>query len=106
MATHDVLNQPPPLGDYDLFRTDRALSEAVQREGAAWAEAELSALGTTLGRAETIEWGVQANRNPPELRAFDRYGNRQDKVEFHPAWHQLMTLGVGAGLHASPWAAP
>jgi putative acyl-CoA dehydrogenase len=106
MATHEVLNQPPPLVDYDLFHSDRALADAVRREGAAWAEAELSAFGTSLGRAETIEWGVEANRNPPELHAFDRYGNRQDKVEFHPAWHQLMTLGVAAGLHASPWSTP
>ncbi len=104
MATHDVLNQPPPLVDYDLFSSDRALTEAVRYQGAGWAEADLAALGTTLGRAETIEWGVQANRNPPELRAFDRYGNRHDKVEFHPAWHELMALGVAAGLHAAPWA--
>jgi putative acyl-CoA dehydrogenase len=106
MSTHEVLNQPPPLVDYDLFASDRALGEAVQRESAAWAATELSALGTRLGSAETIEWGFQANANPPVLRAFDRYGNRQDKVEFHPAWHQLMALGIGAGLHSSPWADP
>jgi putative acyl-CoA dehydrogenase len=106
MSTHEVLNQPPPLVDYDLFASDRALGEAVQREGAAWAATELSALGTRLGSAETIEWGFQANANPPVLRAFDRYGNRQDRVEFHPSWHQLMALGIGAGLHAAPWADP
>ena len=104
MSTHEILNQPPPLADYDLFGSDRALGEAVRREGAGWAETELTALGSRLGSAETIEWGFQANQNPPVLRAFDRYGHRQDKVEFHPAWHALMTLGVGAGLHASPWA--
>jgi putative acyl-CoA dehydrogenase len=97
MATHDVLNQPPPLVDYDLFRSDRALTDAVRCQGAAWAEAELSALGRTLGRAETIHWGHEANRNPPELHAFDRYGHRQDKVAFHPAWHEMMTLGIAAG---------
>lgn len=106
MATHEVLNQPPPLSDYNLFASDRALTEAVRREGAGWAAAELDALGARLGSAETIEWGFQANANPPVLRAFDRYGNRQDKVEFHPAWHRLMALGVGAGLHAAPWADP
>src|SRR6266851_5301633 len=104
MATHEVLNQPPPLVDYNLFAGDRALGEAVGREGAGWAAGELSALGGRLGSAETIEWGFQANANPPALRAFDRYGHRQDRVEFHPAWHALMTLGIGAGLHAAPWA--
>ena len=50
MATHEVLNQPPPLADYDLFRSDRALVDAARREGAAWAEAELSAFGYERGR--------------------------------------------------------
>jgi putative acyl-CoA dehydrogenase len=106
MATHEVLNQPPPLIDYNLFASDRALAAAIRREGAGWAAGELDALGARLGKAETIEWGVQANANPPVLHAFDRYGHRQDKVEFYPAWHQLMTLGIGAGLHAAPWADP
>jgi hypothetical protein len=32
-----VLNQTPPLADYNLFTTDRVLQEAVRREGAAGA---------------------------------------------------------------------
>src|SRR5271166_5775050 len=106
MATHDVFNQPPPLVDYDLFATDRALGDAVQREGAGWATSELSRFGTALGRAETIEWGAEANRNPPVLRTVDRYGHRLDKIEFHPAWHEMMALGIAAGIHAAPWAEP
>jgi len=27
-----------------------------------------------------------------------------DEVEFHPAWHSLMRVAVGHGLHAAPWA--
>jgi putative acyl-CoA dehydrogenase len=38
------------------------------------------------------------------LRSHDRYGNRIDEVEFHPAWHALMETAVGHGLHAAPWA--
>ena len=37
------------------------------------------------------------------LRTYDRYGHRIDEVEFHPAWHQLMTLGVEHELHSLPW---
>ena len=105
-ATHEVLNQPPPLVDYDLFGSDRALQEGVAREGADWARERLAGFGRTLGRAETIDWGFQANRNPPVLQSFDRYGRRRDAVEFHPAWHSLMTLAVGEGVHTGPWAEP
>ncbi len=36
-GTHAIFNQTPPLTDYNLFGTDTALQEAVQREGAGWA---------------------------------------------------------------------
>ncbi len=105
-ATHEVMNQPPPLVDYDLFSSDKALQEAVRREGADWAAPGLAGFGRALGRAETIEWGFQANRNPPVLHSFDRYGQRRDAVEFHPAWHSLMALAIGEGVHTGPWAEP
>jgi putative acyl-CoA dehydrogenase len=106
MGTHEVANQPPPLADVNLYATDRALAEAVRREGGAWAEADVTALGARLGEAEVLEWGVQANRHPPVLHAFDRFGHRRDEVEFHPAWHALLGLAVGRGLHSGPWRAP
>ena len=102
----EVTNQPPPLEDYNLFESDAVLREAVGREQASWAESELSALGARLGGAETIALGVDANRNVPVLRAFDRYGSRIDEVDFHPSWHALLALAMEAGLHSSPWAEP
>jgi putative acyl-CoA dehydrogenase len=104
--THSVTNQPPPLADYDLFSTDPALSGAVAAEGAGWAAGNLASFGRRLGQAETIALGDLANRNSPILHMFDRYGHRIDEVEFHPAWHQLMALAVGQGLHSAPWAEP
>jgi putative acyl-CoA dehydrogenase len=101
-----VTNQPPPLEPYNLLQTDRVLQAALLREKAGWAVDELHALGKTLGEPETIRLGFAANTNPPVLRAFDRYGHRIDEVEFHPAWHALLSLAVAAGLHSSPWAAP
>ena len=106
LAAGRIPNQPPPLQDYDLYGGDVALREAVAREGGGWAHEALSSFGRALGRAETIEWGALANRNPPILRAYDRYGAALDAVEFHPAWHELMALGVGAGVHSAPWAEP
>ena len=104
--THSVTNQPPPLADYDLFSTDHALEGAVAAEGAGWAAEGLKAFGTQLGKAETLALGELANRNPPILHSFDRFGHRIDELEFHPAWHDLMTLAVGQGLHSAPWAEP
>ena len=51
MVTHEVLNQPPPLPDYDPFAADPVLPAAVEREGGAWATAEISAFARTVGRA-------------------------------------------------------
>jgi putative acyl-CoA dehydrogenase len=105
-ATHEVFNQPPPLVDYNLFTGDRVLAEAAEREGAGYAVGELTRLGAILGTRETIEAGFAANTNPPRLLSFDRYGNRRDEVEFHPAYHAMLGLAVEHGLHCSPWAEP
>jgi putative acyl-CoA dehydrogenase len=102
----EVQNQPPPLEPYNLFATDVVLRDAVRREGAGWAESELTALGATLGKPETIQLGHDANRFAPQLRTLDRYGHRLDEVEFHPAWHELLGLALKSGLHSSPWANP
>ncbi|MGW3145329.1 acyl-CoA dehydrogenase family protein [Streptomyces sp. NPDC001177] len=108
-TTHTVTNQAPPLVGYDVFGADRALVEAVERhtDAAVLDEVldELSALGRSAGSAQVQEWGVQANENPPRLRTHDRYGNRIDEVEFHPAWHRLLGKGLGAGL-TTAWVRP
>jgi putative acyl-CoA dehydrogenase len=98
-------NQPPPLEGYDLFSQDAALVEALRREGAAAREEECAAFGRVCG-GEPLELGRLANENMPKLRAFDRFGNRIDEVEFHPAWHELMRIGVGHGVHAASWVDP
>jgi putative acyl-CoA dehydrogenase len=105
MPTHEVLNQPPPLRDYNPFDCDRALGEALQREGGGWARESARQIGAIAGGA-AIDWGVQANAYPPVLRTHDRYGHRIDEVEYHPAWHELMRVAVGHGLHALPWREP
>jgi putative acyl-CoA dehydrogenase len=104
-ATHQVLNQPPPLTDYNVYLQDRALVAALHREGAAWAEDRVRTLGQ-LASGEPMVWGVQANTYPPVLRTHDRYGHRIDEVEYHPAWHALMQLAIAHELHALPWRDP
>jgi putative acyl-CoA dehydrogenase len=101
-ATHDVFNQPPPLVGYDAAE-DPALLSALRREGAGWAQDAIREIGRLAGSAPAQEQGRLANENPPVLRTHDRYGHRVDEVEFHPAWHELMTVAVRHGLHAAPW---
>src|SRR6185437_6460285 len=57
------------------------------------------------GSAAVLAEGAAANRHPPELHAFDRYGARIDEVEFHPAYHKLMRLGLEAEIHSIAWTA-
>jgi putative acyl-CoA dehydrogenase len=102
-ATHEVLNQSTPFVDRNLFAIDTPLQQAVARFGAAWAGAELQALGARLGTAEVADWARLANAFPPQLKNFDRNGRRTDELEFHPAWHEIMRLMIGAGVHADPW---
>ncbi len=100
MATHQVLNTPPPWRDVNLFSADRALADRVGPENG-----PLGRLGELAGSPQAQEWGRVANAVPPVLRTHDRYGHRLDEVEFHPAWHELLTVAVGNGLHATPWRA-
>jgi putative acyl-CoA dehydrogenase len=104
--THEVLNQAPPLADYNLLTTDHVLQQAVDREGAGWARPLLAEFGERVGSEEAIHWGFQANENAPVLRTHDRFGHRIDEVEFHPAWHAVMRLSVEHGLATMPWSDP
>src|SRR5437870_8648578 len=103
MATHEVLNQPPPP-EVNPSAADRALQDAVEREGASWARAQLLELGQWAGSRAAQAHAAQANENPPRLRTHDRYGNRIDEVEFHPSWHNLMRVAVAEGGAGSAWA--
>ena len=104
--THEVSNVSRELCDYNMYTTDVALKEAVQREGGGWAEPELIAFGQLTGSADYLELGHLANKFQPEFDTHDRFGNRIDLVKFHPSYHQLMRTSIEHGLHASPWTAP
>ncbi len=101
-ATQAVANQPPPLEGRNLFDDNLPLVEALEREGAGWARGRAREVGAAWG-AEPVRWGFEANEHPPRLKAFDRYGQRIDEVEFHRAWHDLMRLATSHELHSLPW---
>ena len=62
----------------------------------------MAAFGATIG-GEPLEWGRLANEHPPALRTYDRYGERVDEIEFHPAWDSLLQLGLEARVQSLPW---
>ena len=100
--THQVENQPPPLTPYNVWATDLPLREAIAREGGGWAESEIAAYGAVVG-GELMTLGVLANENKPKFKPFDRYGHRIDEVEFHPAYHRIMELGIAHGVPNYAW---
>src|SRR6056297_3551668 len=104
--THEVFNQPPPLQDFNSYQQDTPLVDALRYAGGTWGEAQVSELGALLGQAAWIERGFQANENTPVFHSHDRYGHRIDRVDFHPAYHELMALAIEHNVHALPWNAP
>ena len=105
-ATHEVINQAHALENYNAYSNNLPLQEAVAQQGAGWAQDWLRARGAEVGSAEWIEHGRLANVNIPQLRLFDRYGNRRDEVEFHPSWHECLGWLKRHGCDTGPWADP
>ncbi|HKD72141.1 MAG TPA: acyl-CoA dehydrogenase family protein [Candidatus Acidoferrum sp.] len=104
--THEVVNQVPPLEDWNPFLTDVALQQALEREGAGWSKDQVTRHSKRAGSAEVVSWGYLANENLPRLRTHDRFGQRIDEVVFHPAWHSLMSWSMENEVHSLPWTRP
>lgn len=98
--THHVFNQAPPLENLNFFDIDPLLSEISLPEEAI---SRLRAFGERAGSAQMLNLGFLANESPPVLHTHDRSGHRIDRVTFHPAYHELMSMGVEFGVHCLPW---
>jgi putative acyl-CoA dehydrogenase len=106
LTTHEVTNQPNPLEDVNLYTGDAILTAACAWSGANLYADRLVCFGARVGSAETQALCVQANRVVPGFLPYDRFGQRIDEVEYHPAYHQLMALGLEAGVSAAAWNVP
>ncbi|WP_317930486.1 isovaleryl-CoA dehydrogenase [Halioxenophilus sp. WMMB6] len=104
-VTHRIENQPEPLTNYNAWQQDQALQSAVQSLGGGWAADHLQAYGELVG-GELMALAVEANQNRPRFLPFDGYGRRIDRVEFHPAYHALMSKAMAFGLHSFAWQHP
>ena len=94
--THEVTNQPsiPPR---DPWADDPILRAALGPD------AGLAVLGHALADPATRQAAQDAQRHGPVLHTHDRHGHRIDEVRFHPGYHPLMALGLGAGYAATAW---
>jgi len=105
-ATHEVLNQPPPLVDYNAFDADPALREALIREGGEWGVDRVRDFGGLVASAEALAHAKRAQRNIPVLRTHDRYGNRIDEIDYDPSMHWMLRTGVEHEVNSLPWRQP
>jgi putative acyl-CoA dehydrogenase len=97
-------NQAKPATGWNAFSDDRLLVSMADRY-APWVKEKAAKLGAYAGDEATQDLARLANRHAPELKTHDRFGNRIDWVEFHPAWHELMSLAFGHEVHALAWTA-
>lgn len=99
--THEV----PPLDGANLYRLDLPLQEWVRRYRGGWAESRLDVYGALAG-GPLMTAGFLANESKPVFKSHDRYGHRIDFIEFHPAYHELMSTAIAHGIASLPWTAP
>ncbi|MEU0690676.1 acyl-CoA dehydrogenase family protein [Streptomyces uncialis] len=105
-TTHEVVNQAPPREGLNEYLTNPALTEAVKRFDARWAADGLTEVGALVGRPDFQHDAELAHTQPPLLSTHDRWGNRVDTVEYHPAYHRIIGAAVEHGAHTSCWADP
>jgi putative acyl-CoA dehydrogenase len=103
--THEVFNQPGPLDPYNAYDSDMALRHWVAVYGGGWHGAALSGYGALAGGG-LFDAGFAANKFKPEFASHDRFGHRIDRVDYHPAYHDLMRAAIEAGHHSLPWTDP
>ena len=104
-ATHHVDNQPSPFGPCDLWADDAGLREAVAREGGEAFSSRLAEYGRLAGD-RLLRLADDAHRDRPRLVGYDAYGRRLDRVDFHPAWHEVMGTAIAHGVAGLSWAQP
>ena len=97
-------NLIPDLNDVNAFTADKIASGVVGRY-APWAWERAERLGAKVWDPGVLKAARDAQRYTPELRTLNRIGERVYEVDFHPAYHELMALGFGSGVHSLAWTA-
>ncbi|HEY9259298.1 acyl-CoA dehydrogenase family protein [Chitinophaga sp.] len=100
---HTAVNQVPVLENYNSFTTNPLLQKLLAEYGGGWIQAPATAFGALMGSRTMQEAGDLANKNIPVLKTHDRFGNRLDIVDYHPAYHQMMEAAIQHQVHSVAW---
>ena len=95
-------NLVPDLNGVNAFSTDK-LATSIVAQYAPWAWERAATARIKVWDPHILKAAHDAQRYTPQLRTLDRIGNEAFDVEFHPAYHELMTLGFGSGVHSLAW---
>ncbi|HEX9985505.1 MAG TPA: acyl-CoA dehydrogenase family protein [Thermoanaerobaculia bacterium] len=70
----------------------------------AWAEPQLRAMGERAAR-DVSRLACIADREQPRLVTHDAFGNRIDRVDYHPSYHEMESIAYGSGMIAMKYHA-
>jgi putative acyl-CoA dehydrogenase len=97
-------NLVPDLTGVNAFTSDK-IAAGIVRQYAPWVWDRARKLGSRVWDPRVLKLARDAQRYVPELRTLDRLGHEVYDVDFHPAYHELMALGFGSGVHSLAWTA-
>jgi acyl-CoA dehydrogenase len=91
----------------NFFRSDRILRAELARRctaaGLDWMAPRLDRLGLE-GATRMDDLSRTADREGPRLESRDLYGERRERLVFHPAYDELKRIAVASGMFAVKWA--
>ncbi|HEY9792483.1 MAG TPA: acyl-CoA dehydrogenase family protein [Candidatus Obscuribacterales bacterium] len=96
--TDQKVTSLPPLGN--RYENDAALKQIISKlppEAKKWAEPVLHEVGE-ISAEQLVALAQIANKQTPQLQPMDKFGNRVDHLEFHPAYIKLREASYGAGI--------
>ncbi|MFB9777519.1 acyl-CoA dehydrogenase family protein [Brevibacterium otitidis] len=101
--THAVFNQAPQRTDIDEYLSNAALVDAVSAFAPSADISTLEEIGELIGSSEYQRDAELANIYTPVLHTHDRWGNRIDDIEFHPAYHRVIADSLERSTHSLAW---
>ncbi|MEW6277243.1 MAG: acyl-CoA dehydrogenase family protein [Candidatus Eremiobacterota bacterium] len=99
LITSQVLTRLPetPNRYHDDPGLGRLLKVHLTSEARNWADPVLDRMGAASAGV-LDELSHVADKNPPRLAPRDRFGNRVDHLEFHPAYREMQRIAYGEGI--------
>jgi len=101
-VTDEATNQSPPLSGSNAWRDDPLLVQLAE-DFSEPVRKDLDGLGRFVMSGEAQDLARLANIELPKLKTHNRFGDRVDLVEYHPAYHALLRRSIAGGLHSSVW---